>query len=137
MQSKTKHFLPEDVQEIWRIIKNNIDRIRASNTLLISQRESIIDMSRGGVMAHIKNPELIEHLYKQKALTFDLFFYMQAPITLYGAIRSIIKLEDGIKLGLQILGNSSRLNEMKRFNENIRDLEKKYLAVLSYKKKDK
>ena len=137
MQSRTKHFLPEDVQEIWHIIKDVIERIRASNTLLISERESIIDISRGGLMLHVKNPVLIEHLRKQKAFTFDLFFYMQAPATLYGTIRSLVDLDDGIKLGVQIAGNSSRPKEMERFNENIEILEKTYLAAAPVQKGDK
>ena len=137
MQSRTKHFLPEDVQEIWHIAKNTIERIRSSNTLLISERESVTDISRGGLMVHVKNPVLIEHLYKKNPLTFDLFFRMQAPTTLYGAIRSIMELDVGIKLGIQILGNSSRPKEMERFNENIEILEKKYLATHPPKKESK
>lgn len=138
MQSKTKHFSPQDVQEVWQITKNTIQRIRASNTLLISEREAIIDLSREGLKAHIKNPVLIEHISKQKAFTFDVFFHMQAPVTLYGVIRSLSNLGKDIQLGVKIVGNSSRAKEMERFNENVEILEKKYLSSTSLlKKKEK
>ena len=123
MQNKSKYLSPTDVKEAWEMTKATIRRIRMANTKIINERQHILDISRGGMMILIKNEQLMTHLQQQKTIIFDLFFAMQAPITLYTAIRTIIPVPEGIRLGVQISGSSMNTNEMKRFNDNMDELE--------------
>ncbi len=123
MSNKLSHFSPDDVKTTWHIIREVISRIRDSNTMLVHKRETVLDISLGGLMLSVKNPQLIEGLRSQKSFTFDLFFHMQAPITLYGIIRSFVEGKGEAKVGVQIEGNSARLKGMERFRQNVRTME--------------
>ncbi len=133
MQSKSVAYSPEDVQTIWIMLRDMLDRIAKANAQLIISREQVMDISRGGLMMKIKNPELIEKLKIQKFFTFDLFFNMEAPITLYGMICTFYTGIDGANIGVHIQGNSSRDGEMKRYYEKI-DYFEKYHAIENQKK---
>ncbi len=124
MQSKAKYFSQHDVKDVWQGIKSVMKRIRDSNTMIINEREKIVNISYGGMLLFIQNKDLIEKIEKQTNLIFDLFFRMQAPITLSGLIRKFEKGDKGVHLGIEIEGNSSRPNEMERFHENLDKLEK-------------
>ncbi|MBI3394990.1 MAG: DUF1577 domain-containing protein [Spirochaetia bacterium] len=126
MQSKSKNFDEDKVLELQQMAFEMVDRIRDSNTVLIQEKQKILNFSRGGVKALITHPDLREYLGKQSGFTFDLLWRMQAPITLYGLIRSAVTNANGhLMLGVQISGNSSREGEMKRFLDNVIAYEKR------------
>ena len=135
MQSKTRRYVPDDVRKVWLLIKDMIKRISEANTLQIPDHELVIDISKNGLMAKIKNPNLIEILRKQSYFTFDLFFKMEAPITLYGLICNFNKTSDGVLLGIHIQGNSSRVGEMERYTKRLDDFEKKHFQENEMKEK--
>ena len=125
LQNKSKLLTPLDVKLVWESIKSMMIQIKKSNTELIAEKEQVIDISRHGLMLLLRKAYVIEALREQQALTFDLIFHMQQPITLYGYIRNFIEKDGMAKVGIQIEGNSSRPKEMDRFNENITVLEAK------------
>ncbi|MCB1314788.1 MAG: DUF1577 domain-containing protein [Leptospiraceae bacterium] len=132
-QSKTEHLDVDKVLELREIAFEMVDRIRDSNTVLIQEQQPILNVSNGGLKVLITNQELREYLARQNGFTFDLFFKMQAPITLYGLIRSAYTGVDGLTLGLQISGNSSRPGEIKRFKDNIANLERQLKETMQKK----
>jgi hypothetical protein len=133
MQSKTQSqkYTEDKVLELQQLAFEMVDRIRDSNTVIMTHRETVLNLSRGGLKVMIKHPELKEYLKRQGGCTFDVLFRMQGPITLFGKFRSSIVDHDGnLLLGIQISGTSSRENEMKRYMDNISQLETKLAAAL-------
>lgn len=120
LQSRQEPFTMDDVIELQGMAFQMVDRIRDSNTTMIKTRQPVMNISRGGIKTRIMDEDLRNYLIRQNGFTFDLFFRGQAPITLYGIIRSTHQGQDGsLTLGVQISGHSSRGGEMKRFNDNI------------------
>ena len=136
MQSKTKKYSEEKVLELQQLAFEMVDRIRDSNTVIMTHREEVVNLSRGGLKVLIKNSELQEHLRRQSGFTFDVLFRMQGPITLFGKVRSAVQDHEGnLLIGIQISGTSSRENEMKRYLDNVSQLEKKVQAAVEQRKK--
>lgn len=136
MQSKVRHFDETAVEDLKNHTTDLIDKIRDSNTVLIKEKQQVLNLSRGGLKVKITNNDLKEYLIKQRGFSFDLVFRMQAPITLFSAIRSAARTLDGnLLLGLQIVGNSSRPNEMKRYLDNIAMFEQKVKERIVEKRK--
>ena len=67
---------------------------------------------------------------KSKGFIFDLVFKLQAPITIYGEIKSTYSDEEALYAGVDFAGNSSRKDEMKRFYATIKPMEAEYKAKL-------
>lgn len=125
LQSKSENFDLGKAMEIKTLAFEMVDRIRNSNTVTITERFPVIDISAGGLKVRINHPELNQTLPKMAGFNFDIFFKMQSPMTVYGTIRSLSYDEDGsLILGLHLAGNSSRPGEKKRFLENIELLKK-------------
>ena len=126
MQSKSTKFDIMKAMEIKTLTFEMVDRIRHSNTISVTDRFPVLDLSQGGLKVKIDHPELIKSLPRLAGFTFDIFFRMQSPLTAYGLIRSIQKDQDGnLVLGISIAGNSSRAGEKKRFIENFNLLKEK------------
>ncbi len=126
LQSKSHHFTREDVVKMKKVAEELVKTIRDSNTVYIQEKQRVLNLSRGGMKMLITHDELKNYLIRQRGFTFDLVFKMQAPITLYGIIRSAARDGAGnLLLGIQISGYSSRENEMKRFMDNVNLMENK------------
>ncbi|MCE9499417.1 MAG: DUF1577 domain-containing protein [Leptospira sp.] len=125
MQSKSTKFDMGKVMEVKTLAFEMVDRIRESNTMVNSGRFPVLDLSTGGIRVRIDDPQLVNELPRHPGFTFDLFFKMQSPLTVYGLIRSVTKdKENGLYMGIAIAGNSSRQGERKRFLENLNILKK-------------
>lgn len=127
VQSREKRLDMDSVLELQAFSFEMVDRIRDSNTVLIQTRQRVLDVSRTGLKILIDHGELCDYLIRQNGFTFDLFFKGQAPITIYGLIRSTHQARNGnLTLGVQILGNSAREGEMRRFMDNVLLMERRY-----------
>jgi hypothetical protein len=136
LQSKVRNFDDLTVQDIKNNAESLINKIKDSNTVYIQEKQRVTNISRGGLRVLIDNAQLKDYLVKQKGFTFDLVFKMQAPITIYGIIRTANKNPNGqLSLGIQISGNSSRTGEMKRYDQNIAILENQAKEALLAKQK--
>ncbi|MCB1324323.1 MAG: DUF1577 domain-containing protein [Spirochaetales bacterium] len=135
IQSRTEHFERDRALELQQTAFEMVDRIRDSNTVLIQERQEVVNVSRGGIKVLISHKDLKEYLVRQNGFTFDLFFKMQAPVTLYGLIRSAYKSKDGdLLLGVQISGTSSREGEYKRYSDNVDALERRAREAIEKRK---
>lgn len=136
IQNKFKSYDESRLPQLKEMTDGMMEQIRISNTVLIQKKQKVLNISRGGLKISISDQELKEYLTRQGGFSFDLVFKMQAPVTLYGLIRSInLDPSDEMVLGVQISGNSSREGEMKRFLDNVTSLEKKVVERLEDKKK--
>jgi len=108
-----------------------VDRIRDANTLLVSVHQQIVDISRGGAKLKITDPDLKKYIQKSKGFIFDIVFKLQAPMTIYGDIKTTSTDHEGnLYLGVDFGGNSSRKDEMKRFYDVLRPMEADYKSKL-------
>jgi|JI8StandDraft_1071087.scaffolds.fasta_scaffold52601_2 Cu/Ag efflux protein CusF len=128
MQSKKDKFDLLKAMEVKTLTFEMVDRIRNSNTITITDRFPVIDISSGGLKVKINNPDLNTNLPRMTGFNFDIFFKMQSPMSVYGTIRSVTKDTDGsLIMGIHLAGHSSRPGEKKRFLENL-ELMKKSIA---------
>lgn len=136
LQSKSKKYGEDKVLELQQLAFEMVDRIRDSNTVIMNHRETVLNLSRGGLKVQIHHEELKAYLHRQAGFTFDVVFKMQGPITLFGKIRSSVTDHEGnLLLGVQISGSSSRENEMKRYNDNVGMIEQKITQAAEERKR--
>ncbi len=129
--SKTSVFTPDMVVELKEMSFQLVDRIRDANTFSSSVRQDFIDISRGGAKLKITDGELKRYVAKSKGLIFDIVFKLQAPITVYGEVKTVVTDEDGnLVVGVDFGGNSSRQGEMERFYDVLKPMETEYKANL-------
>ncbi len=108
-----------------------VDRIRDANTLLVSVHQQIVDISRGGAKLRITDPDLKKYIQKSRGFIFDIVFKLQAPMTIYGDIKTTSTDPEGnLYLGVDFEGNSSRKDEMKRFYDVLKPMEAEYKSKL-------
>jgi hypothetical protein len=102
-----------------------VDQMRDSNTMLINKRQSVGDISRGGMRIIVTDPELKKFLGHQKGFSFDVIFKLQQPITVFTEIRYMATTpENDIAIGVSIRGFSSRKGESDRYHQYIDNLNK-------------
>ncbi|MBN2402423.1 MAG: DUF1577 domain-containing protein [Spirochaetes bacterium] len=129
--SKTEHFNLDKVLEIKDLIFKLIDRIRDANTVLVQVHQEIVDLSKTGAKLRISDANLKKYIHKVKGFVFDIVFKLQAPITIYGDVKSTYTDNDGeMYVGVDFAGNSSRDDEMKRFYAMIDPMIKNYKSKL-------
>ena len=129
--SKTQNMGIEKVLELKDYSFKLVDRIRDANTILIPVHQDIVDISRGGAKLQITDKDLQKYILKSRGFIFDIVFKLQAPITIYGDIRSTYSDDRGnILVGVDFEGNSSRKDEMKRFYSILKPMESDYKSKL-------
>lgn len=127
VQSRTKIFDLSVIDRLKQICEEMIEKIRLSNTVYVKERESIVNMSLRGMRVRIRNRELASYIMRQSGFTFDVLFRGQAPITVYGLIRSAAKTAEGhLICGVQIAGYTDDTAGKARYESNVRGMEQKY-----------
>lgn len=102
-----------------------VDQMRDSNTMLINKRQSVSDISRGGMRLIIADPELKKFLTHQKGFSFDVIFKLQQPITVFSEIiYTATTPENDLAIGVTLKGFSSRKGEADRYHQYIDNLNK-------------
>jgi hypothetical protein len=125
--SKKEHFGIDKVLEVKSLIFSLIDRIRDANTILLQTHQEIDDISRTGAKLKITDQNLKKYIARAKGFVFDIVFKLQAPITIYGEIKSTYTNKEGdMYVGVDFAGNSSREDEMKRFYSMLDPMIKEY-----------
>jgi len=129
--SKDEYFDIDKVMELKIMSLQLVERIRDANTLYASVHQQIVDICRGGAKLKITDGELKKYIPKSKGFIFDIVFKLQAPLTIYGEIKTIIMDQEGdIFLGVDFAGNSSRKDEIKRFYDVLKPMETEYKSKL-------
>ncbi len=102
-----------------------VDQMRDSNTMLINKRQSVGDISRGGMRLVVTDAELKKFLVHQKGFSFDVIFKLQQPITVFTQISYTgVTPQNDLAIGVSIRGFSSRKGESDRYHQYIDGLAK-------------
>ncbi len=129
--SKTSNLGIDKVIDLKDMSFKLVDRIRDANTMLIPVHQQIIDISRGGAKLRIADADLKKYIQKSKGFIFDIVFKLQAPLTIYGDIKSTsVDTDSNLLIGVDFEGNSSRKDEMKRFYGVLKPMEAEYKSRL-------
>jgi hypothetical protein len=134
VQSRKGPFPDGTLDRLYGACADMVEKIRGSNTVMIKERQQVMNVSRGGIRVRITHDELRTYLARQNGFTFDLVFRMQAPITLFGSIRSQKRNGGELFLGVQIAGNADE-NSYKRFLANVNNMENEARAKLVSRQK--
>lgn len=128
--SKTENFDLGKVVDLKEETFKLVDRIRDANTVFLPVHQKILDISRGGAKLEITDPDLKKSILKSKGFIFDIVFKLQAPITIYGDVKTTKSVGGELHVGVDFEGNSSRKDEMKRFYSIIKPMESDYKEKL-------
>ncbi|MFN3604799.1 MAG: DUF1577 domain-containing protein [Leptonema sp. (in: bacteria)] len=125
-----------DLEEIDKIRKWNqelIDRMQQLNTTYIQEKEQILNISKNGFRARIKNVNLINYLVKQSGFYCDIVFREEKPIPIFAEFKSAFRHKDGkLDIGAKIV-EFKKEKDRENYLSNIDILEKKY-QILKLKK---
>ncbi|HNL09109.1 MAG TPA: DUF1577 domain-containing protein [Turneriella sp.] len=100
-----------------------VDQMRDSNTMLISKRQSVGDISRGGMRLVVTDTELKKFLVHQKGFSFNVIFKLQQPITVFTEIVwTAMTPQNDLAIGVSIRGFSSRKGESDRYHQYLDSL---------------
>ncbi len=115
--------------ELERIADELYEKIIEVNTVLIKEKQRIINISEGGAAIEITNEELMKLMPYQDSFTFDLVFKLVAPIRMFAEIKYIHQLiseeKEFLVVGVDFAGEGYT-----EFKKNNRDLLKSLLAKL-------
>jgi len=118
----------EKVMELKVATMDIVELMRQGNMVTINDKFPVLDISEGGLKVRLKHEELTSKLQKINGFHFDLFFKMQAPITLYGIIKNLRQeIDGGFVVGISIGGHSARRLEKQRYVENLNYFRKNIL----------
>ncbi|NCN11523.1 MAG: DUF1577 domain-containing protein [Leptospira sp.] len=124
IQNRESNLNENDIEDLKKLCKEMVTRILESNTMQISGKFPVIDISPTGLQVQINEPNLVKILPKQKSFIFDIIFKLQTPFTVIGKIRWVAKKndEDSILLGVELEGKSDLPGERAKYLKNIENL---------------
>ncbi|MCX7633053.1 MAG: DUF1577 domain-containing protein [Turneriella sp.] len=118
--SRSRKLGMDTALELKMLAFEMVDQMRDSNTMLISKRQAVADISRGGMRLVFTDPELKKFLIHQKGFSCDVVFKLQQPITVFTEIIwTATTPQHDLAVGVQIKGFSSRRGEVERFHHYI------------------
>jgi hypothetical protein len=122
--SKTK---PIDVDQSGFLLKTGaeiVQKMRDSNTVMINERQKIVNISAEGLCMKIQHEELKKLLPEQNGITFDVIFKLTQPVTVSTEVIYLGKDSDDLIVGVKIIGFSSKSSDSNRYYamvESLRD----------------
>ena len=95
----------ELVERLKKVSEEIIDRIQDASMISVKDRQTVIDISEGGVALELTHPDLIKYVPHRTTITFDLIFKMQAPLRFRGTICHMEQSgNDSLFVGLNLEG---------------------------------
>jgi hypothetical protein len=124
IQNQEYNLTEEDIDFLKKLSEDMVKRIIESNSMQITRKFTVIDISQNGLQVKIDDPDLIKILPKQKSFLCDIIFKMQAPFTVIGKIRWYAKKphEDSLMIGIELEGKSDLPGERMKYIKNLEDL---------------
>ena len=113
------------LMEIKSLSFEIIDAVRDLSVMIIKEKQKVLDVSKSGICIQVTDKDCINAMLHRPQFIFNIMIKGQAPITVTGWIRMKKKLEDGsLLIGVKLLGQSDRPDQMLRYYEYIKKLEK-------------
>lgn len=105
--SLEKSMVPLEVLEKYKEVEATFqERIMDSNTYVLDIKQSVLNVSKGGVCIEIRNREIIKALKVKPTMTLDINFKMQAPLRMAVELKHMTEIKDYFVIGSQIIGLS-------------------------------
>ena len=81
-----------------------LERMKDASSVLIKERQRVLNISSVGVAIELQNEELIKMMPERKNVVFDIIFRKQAPLRFQAEICHIERVNGSIVAGLSFLG---------------------------------
>ncbi|MDH4262598.1 MAG: DUF1577 domain-containing protein [Spirochaetia bacterium] len=117
--SKTK---PIDIGQADVLLKTGaeiVQKMRDSNTVMINERQKIVNISNEGMCIKIEHEELKRLMPEQNGLTFDVIFKLTQPVTVSSEIIYLAKDNDDLIIGIKIIGFSTKSSDSTRYHSMV------------------
>ncbi|MFN3604863.1 MAG: DUF1577 domain-containing protein [Leptonema sp. (in: bacteria)] len=115
--------------ELEKVADELYEKIIEVNTILIKEKQKIVNISEGGAAIEITNEDLKKLIPYQDSFTFDLVFKLVAPIRIHGEIKYIHKIKkegkESLLVGVEFTGEGYT-----DFKKNNKELIKSLLSKL-------
>ena len=134
--SYSEDFPEELAMEMKQIAKELVEKIQGANTVLITKKQPILNVSHKGFRIRITDEELKKQILRQSGFICDIVFRLQQPITMFLEIIYTAESPDGdLILGCRIAGISTRKGESKLFHTIVEEIASSRQAPEEKKKK--
>jgi hypothetical protein len=95
----------ESVERLRDVSDDIIHRIEDASLVSVKEKQSVINISEGGVALEINHPDLVKYVPQRRDVTFDLVFRMQAPLRFRGKVCHIHQVNpQSIVVGVNLEG---------------------------------
>ncbi|WP_061234620.1 DUF1577 domain-containing protein [Leptospira interrogans] len=105
--------LYKEMEEIFN------SRMGDSNTKSLDKRQNILNISEGGILLEVIDPELIQSFLHKPVFTADITFKMQAPLRFAFHIRHISQVGEIYHVGAEIVGSNDAKANMTLLKKNM------------------
>lgn len=105
--------LYKEMEEIFN------SRMGDSNTKSLDKRQNILNISEGGILLEVTDPELIQSFLHKPVFTADITFKMQAPLRFAFHIRHISQVGEIYHVGAEIVGSNDAKANMTLLKKNM------------------
>jgi hypothetical protein len=102
-----------------RIESKIIQTILDSHTIMIDDKQSILNYSENGLLLEVKNELLGQGIIIKPSFSADITFKMQSPLRLALVARNIYKIEDAYFVGAEIVGATNDPTGLEKYRNSI------------------
>jgi len=120
--SKTKPIEEKLAVELKQKAVEMVQKMRDSNTVTVTERQKVENISHEGMRLRITNEELKKLLPEQTGLTFDIVFKMTQPITISSEVVYYGEEEGDLIVGVKISGHSVKSGDFSRYYQMVDSL---------------
>ncbi len=97
---------PALLDRLRAISEEIIDRIEDASLITVKDKQTVLNISEGGVALELTHPDLLKYVPHRRTITFDLVFRMQAPLRFRGSICHMHKSGvDSLIVGINLEGS--------------------------------
>ncbi|WP_040508495.1 DUF1577 domain-containing protein [Leptospira wolffii] len=124
--SKREFILPEDLSELNVFAEKIVSAIQNSDSIKATSRFEIEDISEFGVRLKIDQKQIIQSIYSNETLQFDVVFKGKPPIPIQGKIRwRSLDHKGKLSAGLEYLQDQNQTPNLRKIEYNIQSLRTK------------
>ncbi|MDH4200252.1 MAG: DUF1577 domain-containing protein [Spirochaetia bacterium] len=137
LKSSDKILGLEDYQKLEAEETKIVERIKDSNTIILNNRQIILNISPSGALLEVEDKEFQGYLLQRTDMTFDLLFKYMAGLRFYARIHHIRKKSNGNLLiglgfhGIVYTGGISGTKSRKMLEESLTHLIKQGASYTS------
>ncbi len=106
--------------DMFQKVESKINQtILDSHTVMIEEKQSILNYSENGLLFEVKNEMLGQGIVIKPSFSVDIAFKLQSPLRLAVVARNIYKIEDAYFIGAEIVGATNDPTGLEKYRNSI------------------